>query len=305
MEFEVTILGSNSAIPAHGRNQSSQLLKVGGTHILLDCGEGTQIQLRKFKLRFSKIDFIFISHLHGDHYLGLMGLIFSFQLHNRSKLLTIFGPAGLDEILTLQLKHSNTRLNFPLRFVCTDPDNSQLILEENNFKVYSFPLKHRLPCTGFAIEEKVRFRNLKREKLQDKKIPVEAINQLRNGMDYKDESGKVIYALDEYTHPPRKARKYAYCSDTCFDLGLVPYIKGANILYHEATFANDQEERAKETFHTTAAQAGIVAREAEVDRLLIGHYSTRYLDLNPLLNEARANFPKTFLSEEGITYSVD
>lgn len=234
-----------------------------------------------------------------------MGLIFSFQLHKRTKLLTVFGPAGLDEILTLQLKHSNTRLNFPLRFVCTDPENNQLILEENNFKVYSFPLKHRLPCNGFMIEEKVRFRNLKREKLQDNKIPVEAINHLRNGMDYKDENGKVIYALDEYTHPPRKARKYAYCSDTCFDLGLVPYIKGANILYHEATFANDQEDRAKETFHSTAAQAGIIAREAEVERLLIGHYSTRYLDLHPLLNEARANFPKTFLSEEGITYSID
>lgn len=305
MEFEVTVLGSNSAIPAHGRNQTSQLLKVGNSYILLDCGEGTQIQLRKFKLRFSKIDFIFISHLHGDHYFGLMGLISSFQLHKRTRLLTIFGPVGLDEILTIQLKHSNTKLHFPLRFVVTDPVNPQLILEERNFKVFTFPLKHRIPCTGFRIEEKIRFRSLIREKLQEKKIPVEAINCLRNGQDYADGKGKVTYTLEEYTHPPKTPRAYAYCSDTCFDPDIIPFIKNSNLLYHEATFGSEQAERAKETFHSTAAQAGRIARKASVGKLLIGHYSTRYVDLSPLLTEAKEEFPQTYLSEEGITYSID
>ncbi|PRY90935.1 ribonuclease Z [Mongoliibacter ruber] len=305
MEFEVTILGSNSAIPAHGRNQTSQLLKVGNSYLLLDCGEGTQIQLRKFKLRFSKIDFIFISHLHGDHYLGLMGLISSFQLHKRTRLLTVFGPVGLDEILTVQLKHSNTKLNFPLRFVATDPDSPQLILEESNFKVFTFPLKHRIPCTGFRIEEKIRFRNLIKGKLQERKIPVEAINCLRNGKDFTNEEGKVIYSLAEYTYPPKNPRAYSYCSDTCYDLEIIPYIKQSSLLYHEATFGSEQEERARETFHTTAAQAGKIAKAASVGRLLIGHYSTRYVDLSSLLKEAKEEFPKTYLSEEGITYSID
>lgn len=305
MEFEVTVLGCNSAIPAHGRNQTSQLLKIGNSYLLLDCGEGTQIQLRKFKLRFSKIDFILISHLHGDHYLGLMGLISSFQLHKRTRLLTIFGPVGLDEILTVQLKHSNTKLNFPLRFVVTDPETPKLILEESNFKVFSFPLKHRIPCTGFRVEEKIRFRSLVKEKLQEKKIPVEAINCLRKGKDYTDENGNVVYSLQEYTHPPKIPRAYSYCSDTCFDPEIVPYIKHSNLLYHEATFGSDYEDRARETFHSTAAQAGKIAKSASVGRLLIGHYSTRYLDLSSLLQEAKEEFPKTYLSEEGITYSID
>jgi ribonuclease Z len=305
LEFEVTVLGNNSAIPAHGRNQTSQLVKIGNSYLLLDCGEGTQIQLRKFKLRFSKIDFIFISHLHGDHYLGLMGLISSFQLHKRTRLLTIFGPVGLDEILTVQLKYSNTKLNFPLRFVSTDPDHDQLILEEQNFKVTSFPLKHRLPCTGFRIDEKIRFRNLIKEKLQERKIPVEAINCLRNGKDFLDEKGQIIYSLREYTHPPRKPRSYAFCSDTCYDPEIVPFISGASLLYHEATFANEEKLRAKETFHSTASDAGKIAQKASAKKLLIGHFSTRYIDLQPLLHEARVEFTETYLSEEGITYSID
>ncbi len=273
--------------------------------MLIDCGEGTQIQLRKFKLKFSKIDFIFISHLHGDHYFGLMGLISSFHLNKRSKLLTIFGPNGLDEIITVQLRHSNTRLNFPLRFVPTNPDQKELILEEKHLKVFSFPLKHRLPCTGFLIQEKPGLRNLIKGKLIENKLPIEAIHQLREGRDFTDEDGNIIYGVEEYAHPQRKLRTYAYCSDTIYDPELIPYISGADLLYHEATFGNDEEHRATETYHSTAAQAGKIASAAGVRKLLLGHYSTRYLDLSPILDEAKAEFPHSYLSEEGVTYSID
>ncbi len=305
MEFHVTILGANSAIPAHGRNQTSQFVNLGNNFLLIDCGEGTQIQLRKFKLKYSKIDFIFISHLHGDHYLGLMGLISSFHLNKRRKLLTIFGPNGLDEIITVQLKHSNTRLHFPLRFVPTNPEEKQLILEEKNFRVFSLPLKHRLPCTGFLIQEKPGLLNLIKEKLQETKIPIEAINALRNGMDVFDEEGNVRFKVKDYTHPPKKPRAYAFCSDTVFDPELIAHIQGVNLLYHEATFSNDERIRAAETLHSTAGQAGVIAKRAKVGKLLLGHYSTRYLELTPLLNEAKAEFESSYLSEEGVTYKVE
>lgn len=304
MEFQVTILGANSAIPAHGRNQTSQLVQIGSTSLLIDCGEGTQIQLRKYKLKWSKIDFIFISHLHGDHYFGLMGLISSFHLNKRSSLLTIFGPNGLDEIITVQLRHSNTRLNYPLRFVPTDAIEKQLILEENNFKVFSFPLKHRLPCTGFLIQEKSPLLNLIKEKVLEYKPPVEAIIELRKGKDVFDEEGRLLYAANEFTYPPKKPRTYAYCSDTAFDPELVSHIQKADLLYHEATFGKEETVRARDTFHSTAAQAGMIAKMASVEMLLLGHYSSRYLDLSPILEEAKEEFKNSYLSEEGITYQV-
>jgi len=305
LEFQVTVLGANSAIPAHGRNQTSQLVNIGNNFLLIDCGEATQIQLRKFKLKFSRIDFIFISHLHGDHYFGLMGLISSFHLNKRSRLLTIFGPNGLDEIITVQLKHSNTRLNFPLRFVPTKPEAKHLILEEKNFRVFSFPLKHRLPCTGFLVQEKPGLLNLIKEKLQETRVPIEAINSLRAGKDVLDEEGNVRFAVKDYTHPPKAPRSYAFCSDTVFDPELVPYIKGVNLLYHEATFGKDETQRAADTLHSTAEQAGQIASMAHVGKLLLGHFSTRYLHLDPILEEARTVFPESYLSEEGVTYAVE
>lgn len=304
MEFEVTILGSNSAIPAHGRNQTSQLVSVGNSFLLIDCGEGTQIQLRKFKLKFGRIDFILISHLHGDHFYGLMGLISSFHLVKRERLLTIFGPSGLDEIITTQLKHTNTKLSFPLRFVPTQAEGKNLILEEPMFRIFTFPLQHRIPCTGFLIEEKPGLRNMIKEKLVKTKMPVEAIVSLREGNDVLDSDGKVKYSVEEYTYPPKQSKKYGYCSDTIFDLSLVGYIKGVDLLYHEATFGDDETERAGTTFHSTSRQAANIAKEAEVSKLLLGHYSSRYKDLIPILNQAKEVFENSFLSEEGITYSI-
>lgn len=304
MEFEVTILGSNSAIPAHGRNQTSQLVSVGNSFLLIDCGEGTQIQLRKFKLKFGRIDFILISHLHGDHFYGLMGLISSFHLVKRERLLTIFGPSGLDEIITTQLKYTNTKLSFPLRFVATQAEGKNLILEEPMFRVFTFPLQHRIPCTGFLIEEKPGLRNMVKEKLLKTKMPIEAIISLREGKDFADADGNVLYTVEEYTFPPKQSKKYCYCSDTVFDPGLVDYVREVDLLYHEATFGDDETERARTTFHSTSRQAAGIAMKANVGKLLLGHYSSRYKDLSPILDQAKQVFGNTFLSEEGVTYSI-
>lgn len=306
MEFDVTILGSNSAIPAHGRNQTAQLVNVGLTSMLLDCGEGTQIQLRKFKLKYSRIENIFISHLHGDHYFGLMGMISTFHLHKRTRLLTIFGPQGLDEIITTQLKYSNTRLNFPLRFIQTNPSKKELILEEKNYKVFSLPLKHRLPCTGFLIQEKPGLLRMKKEMLLEHKISVEAINTLRKGIDFVNKKEGIRYLVKDFTWPPKPLRSYAFCSDTVYDpVDLVANIQGVSTIYHESTFGEEEVLRAKETFHSTAAQAADIAKKAGAKKLLLGHFSTRYVDLDPLLKQAKSNFENSFLSEEGITYAID
>ncbi|AFL85720.1 metal-dependent hydrolase, beta-lactamase superfamily III [Belliella baltica DSM 15883] len=306
MEFDVTILGSNSAIPAHGRNQTAQLVNVGLTYMLIDCGEGTQIQLRRFKLKYSRIDYIFISHLHGDHYFGLMGMISTFHLHKRSKLLTIYGPQGLDEIITTQLKYSNTRLNFPLRFIQTNPSEKELILEEKNFKVFSIPLKHRLPCTGFLIQEKPGLLRMNKEVLLENRISVEAINTLRKGIDFVNEDEGITYLAKDFTLPPKPLRSYAFCSDTIYDpIDLIENLQGVTTLYHESTFADDEMLRAKETFHSTATQAGDIASKLKVKKLLLGHFSTRYIDLDLLLQQAKSKFKNSFLSEEGITYPID
>lgn len=305
MEFKVTILGSNSATPAQGKNQTSQVVTLGNDHFLVDCGESAQFQLRKYKIKPSRINYIFISHLHGDHYLGLMGLISTFHLSRREKPLVVFGPKGLDEIITVQLKYSNMQLHYPIQFFPTKNEGKSLLLEENNLKVYSFPLKHRVPCTGFSFEEKPRPRNLIKEKVVFSQMGIEAINTLRSGQDFLDESGKVKYSLKEYTYPPAPLRKYAFCSDTIYDEEIIPYIRDSNLLYHEATFMNADQLKAKETYHSTGGQAARIAKAANVRQLLLGHFSTRYMNLNPLLYEAKEIFHETCLSEEGKTYLVD
>lgn len=278
---------------------------MGNSHFLVDCGESTQIQMKKYRVKSSKINHIFISHLHGDHYLGLMGLISTMHLSWREKPLTIFGPRGLDEIITVHLKHSNLKLHFPIRFVPTNPDGKNLLLEEKYVKVFSFPLKHRIPCTGFSFEEKPRLRNMVKEKVLDAKPGIDAILTLRTGKDFLDENGNVIYRAEEYTHPPAPLRKYAFCSDTVYDETIVSYIPDTTVLYHEATFMNIDETRARETCHSTAAQAAAIARSAQVKKLLLGHFSTRYSDLEPLLLEARSVFPESYIGEEGQTYWID
>lgn len=272
--------------------------------MMVDCGEATQIQLQRYKVRSSKIKYIFISHLHGDHYLGLMGVISTFHLNKRKEPLTIFGPRGLDEIITTQLKYGNTKLNYPLKFIRTDSDQQQQLVDAKRFKVFSFPLKHRLPCTGFLFVEKLGQKNLVKEKLLENKLSIQAINTLKNGKDFLDEEGNVKYAVSEFTHPSPSPRKYAFCSDTKYDLELIPYIQGVDLLYHESTFMESEHERAADTYHCTAKQAASIALEAEVKKLLLGHYSTRYIELEPLLMEAESVFTNSHLSIEGLTYTV-
>ncbi|WP_186756618.1 ribonuclease Z [Echinicola salinicaeni] len=304
MEFTVTILGANSAVPAHDRHQTSQIINVGNDLLMIDCGEASQIQLQRYKVKSSKIKHIFISHLHGDHYLGLMGVISTFHLNKRTAPLTIYGPQGLDEIITTQLRYGNTHLNYPLKFVPTNPKNKELLVDAKKYQVFSFPLKHRLPCTGFYIIEKRGLRNLIKEQLLAHPIGIEAINTLKSGKDFKDVNGKIIYKVEEFAYPAPPLRRYAFCSDTIYDPSLVPYIQGADLLYHEATFMENEAYRASLTFHSTAKQAASIAKEANVKKLLLGHYSTRYQDLEPLLSEAKDIFPCCELSIEGETYTV-
>ncbi len=246
-----------------------------------------------------------ISHLHGDHYLGLMGVLSTFHLNKRTKPLTIFGPKGLDEIITIQLKYGNIKLNYPLTFVQIDGEKKKLI-DHKSFEVQSFPTKHRVPCNGFYFEEKPKPRNLRKEMLQQHKLSLEAINNLKAGKNVFDEdSGELIYSLDDFTYPPPHTRSYAYSADTIFDPELIPNFEGVDLLYHESTFMESEKERAKETFHSTASQAASIAKQANVKKLLLGHYSVRYKELNGLLMEAKEVFPNTELSIEGITHVLE
>lgn len=303
MSFRVTILGSNSALPAYGRNHSSQLIQIDNVHLLIDCGEGTQLQLAKQKNKLQKIDHIFISHLHGDHYLGLMGLIFSMNLNRRTKPLYIYSHRGLDEIITLQLKYSRTNLHFDIRFIHLKQHVSENIMENSKIIVSYFPLNHRIACSGFKIEERPKPYRIDKEKLHEN-IKLQHIVLFKQGKDVTDENGALLYRYKDYTLPPKKSRSYAYCSDTAYFPETIPYIKEVDLLYHEATFLDDQKERAQHTFHSTAAQAAQIAKDAGVSRLMIGHYSARYRDINPFLREAKEIFPDSILAKEGETIDI-
>lgn len=259
--------------------------------------------MRRFKVRSSAISHIFISHLHGDHYLGLMGILSSYNLSKRTKPLTIFGPKGLDEIITTQFRWSNTKLTYPLTFVETQADGLRRLLDHPRFTVHSFPLTHRLPTTGFLIREKEGLLSLVKEKLQEKKIPLAAIQSLRKGQQYTDPDG-TVYRLEDYTHPHPPLRSYAFCSDTCYEPRLVHYLDQPTLLYHESTFMESEVERAAVTFHSTARQAAEIATLIRAKSLILGHFSSRYVDLEAMLGEAKAVFADAELSEEGKTYAI-
>jgi len=304
MIFEVTILGSSSATPIYQRHPTAQVLHINERFFLIDCGEGTLIQMNRYKIKFHRINHIFISHLHGDHYLGLMGLISTMHLQGRTAELHIFCQPELEEIVNIQLKHSQTDLRYPLRFHPVDPKNPAVLYEDDDLLVKSIILSHRIPCTGFLFSEKPRQRKLKKETVKQYEIPVEAYNDLKNGLDYIDSTGTVI-ANVELTLDPREPRSYAFCSDTIYDESIVRHIAGVDLLYHESTFLNDKEDRAKETFHSTAEQAAMIAVKAGVKKLLIGHFSARYKNLYPLLEEAKAVFGNTSLATEGDKFNIE
>ncbi|MBK7571236.1 MAG: ribonuclease Z [Bacteroidetes bacterium] len=303
MVFEVSILGSSSATPIYQRHPTAQVLNIHERFFLVDCGEGTLIQLNRYKIKFHRINHIFISHLHGDHYLGLLGLLSTMHLQGRTIPIHLYCQAPLKEIIDIQLKYSETILRFPIHYHMLDPKNSAVIMEDDDLEVSTIILNHRIPCTGFLFKEKPRSRKLQKDKLQKFNVPISVYQDLKNGMDYTDEFGKVI-ANSELTTDPKNARSYAFCSDTCYDERILPQISEIDLLYHEATFLNDKEERAKETLHSTAAQAATIAKKANVKRLIIGHFSARYKNLYPLLDEAKEVFPETTLAMEGDVFSI-
>ncbi len=303
MKFELTILGSSSATPIFERNPTSQLLNINEKYYLIDCGEGTQQQLMRFGLKAQRIDYIFISHLHGDHYLGLVGLLSSMHLNGRSKPIKVFGPPELKEILDMQFKFSMTALRFPLEFYPTQAVKSDLIFENTDVKVETIILNHRIPCTGFKFTLKRRLPKIRMDKVAELAIPVEHRQLIKKGFPYTDKDGN-IHQAEELTSPADEPRSYAYCSDTLCDWTFIDQIRGVNLLYHESTFRHDMLARAEETYHTTAMQAGEIAKRAEVKQLLIGHFSARYRDLNPLLEEARLKFENVALALEGKTFEI-
>jgi ribonuclease Z len=303
MKFEVTILGSSSATPIFNRNPSAQALNINDHLYLIDCGEGTQLQMLRFDIKASRIDHIFISHLHGDHYLGLVGLLSSMHLNGRSRTLKLFGPPELKEIIDLQLKYSDTTLQYVIDFIPTHTDKAEVILDNQDITVETIPLDHRIACTGFLFREKKRLRKIIKEKIAELDIPVEYYSAIKKGADYVSSDGK-FYKNSDITINPEDPKTYAYCSDTLYNEKYFAQISNADLLYHESTFLNNMLERAQSTYHTTALQAGDIALKTHAKKLLIGHFSARYKTLNELLEEARSVFPDTELAIEGKTFIV-
>ncbi|RZL38971.1 MAG: ribonuclease Z [Pedobacter sp.] len=301
MKFEVTILGSSSATPVFNRNPSAQLLNCNEKFYLIDCGEGTQQQLTKFNLKAARIDHIFISHLHGDHYFGLIGLLSSLHLNGRVKPMQIFGPKPLLEILEIQFKYSDTVLRYPIEFFPIEADESKEIFENQDLIVKTVVLNHRIPTTGFIFVQKQRQRKLIKEKTDE--IPMAYYTALKKGIDVELPDGEILKS-EYYTIPADPPRSYAYCSDTMYDKRYFPIIKGCDTLYHEATFMHELLDRANETHHTTALQAGEIAKINDVKKLIIGHFSSRYKTLQMILEETQSVFENTELAIEGRTFQL-
>lgn len=298
MTFRVQILGSNSAIPTPERNPSAQLLNFNENFFLIDCAEGTQLQLRKFRAKFQRINHIFISHLHGDHYLGLLGLIFTYHLLDRRKELHIYSNPELFDIIDATLRVGNTTLGYPLITHPLETGVSEIIFDSGKLEVQTVPLNHRIPTWGFIFREKNVPLKIRKDMLDRYKIPFHEISLIKNGLDYVMENGDVINNED-LTFPSHKPGSYAYISDTIYDESVIPFIFNVDVLYHETTFLNDMAVQAHEKFHTTAPEAALIAKKAKAGKLLMGHFSARYDDLTLFLEEARAVFENSHLTADG------
>ncbi len=303
MSFKITILGSSGALPAYGRHPSSQFIEIQNKQFLVDCGEGTQIQLMRHQVSANRLNHIFISHLHGDHYLGLMGLLFSMHLHRRTTALHLYSHQGLDSIIMEHLRHANSALSFTLHFHQILPHQSYVLFEDDKLIVSTIPLVHKIPCTGFLFKEKIKPRRINKEVLPAN-LTFQQLVDLKAGKNIKDNSGSVQYLNSSLTHEPKHSRSYAYCSDTAYHPEMVELIKGIDLLYHEATFMDEDEEKARETKHATAKQAAQIAKQGNVKRLILGHFSARYKDLNPLLEEAKSEFKEVYLATEGLSFTI-
>jgi ribonuclease Z len=297
----VTILGNNSALPAFDRHPTAQVVTMEDQLFLVDCGEGTQMQMAKYKIRRSKINHIFISHLHGDHYFGLIGLLTSMGLLGRTTDLHLYAPRELDDIITLQLRVADIQLPYVLHFHALDADGP--ILREPRLEVNCFQVFHRIECWGFHFREIRPLRRINPEKAREYEVPSSFFDRLKWGENYLRKDGTLVdNAL--VTEPATKAKSYAYTADTLFDMRVAEKVRGVDMLYHETTYLKDLGEQAGKRFHSTTAQAAAIALEAGVHRLLIGHFSSKYEKLQPFEQEAREIFLNTDLAQEGVTYRI-
>lgn len=301
--LELIILGSNSAVPAHKRNPTAQIFRNDQTSILIDCGEGTQFQMNRFHIKRGNLDYILISHMHGDHYFGLVGLLNSFRLNNRKTALHIYAPPELEQIILLQANFKEEDWPFAIYFHAMTFDESYILFETNAFVVKTLPLNHRIPCNGFLIQEKTKPRKINAEAVRKFGVAHTEITALKEGNDYKTKEGTLI-PNELLTKEPSPSFSYAYCSDTTYFEALIPLIRNVTVLYHEATFMDDAKEKAVLRFHSTTKEAATIAKKANVGQLIIGHYSAKYDDLNPLLEEAATVFSNTVLAIEGQHYPI-
>ena len=296
--MKLTILGCYAATPRTITNPTSQILEIRNRMFLIDCGEGTQVQLRKNKLKFSKINHIFISHLHGDHFYGLVGLISTFMLLNRQTDLHVYGPKGIKEIILLQLRYSNSFTGYNLYFHELESKESEVVFEDEKVIVKTIPLKHRVYTNGYLFQEKPKERKLNVEAVEKYKIDTAYFRKIKYGGDITLDSGKVI-PNDELSFDPEPTKSYAFCSDTMYDESIIPLIQGVDVLYHETTFLESEADKAEKTMHSTAKEAARIAKLANVKQLLLGHYSTRYSSIELFKEEAEMIFPNVLLGDDG------
>ena len=305
MSIKLTILGCHSATPRANAFPTSQYLEINNRHFLIDCGEGTQQQMRKYKVGFTKINHIFISHLHGDHFYGLIGLLSTYGILSREKELHIYGPKGIKEVTLLQLKVSKSHAKYPIIFHELKSKESELIFEDDKVSVKTIPLKHRVYTNGYLFTEKEKPLKLHIDNIkQYKEIDRADYNNIKAGKDITLSTGEIILN-SELTLPPKQPLSFAFCSDTVYKPDIVPIIKDADLLYHEATFLNDKEDLARKTKHTTSKQAAQIAKDANVNQLILGHYSGRYNDISLFKKEAKEIFDKTELAEPGKYFSIN
>lgn len=297
------ILGCGSALPTMRHYPTSQVLDVRDKLFMIDCGEGAQLQLRKSRLKFSRLNHIFISHLHGDHCFGLPGVVSTFNLLGRTADLHVYSPAGLEKLFAPMLAFFNRQMSYKLVFHEFSAKEPSLLYEDRSVQVSTIPLKHRMPCCGFLFEEKPGLSHIRRDMVDFYQVPVYELNRIKNGADYVTPEGRMV-PNSVLTTPAAPPRRYAYCSDTVPLPSVLEQVRGADLLFHEATFSQEHAARARETFHTTAAQAADIALRAGVKRLLIGHFSARYDDEAQLLAEASAVFPETVLAKEMLCLHV-
>ena len=302
-EFNINILGCGSALPTTRHLATSQIVDLRDKLYMIDCGEGTQVQMRRMRVRFGRLAHIFISHLHGDHSFGLPGLISTLGMLGRTGELVVHGPKEVETYLRPVMDLFCRGMEFEVRFNPVDTRSHSLVMEDRSLSVYSIPLKHRIPTCGYLFAEKPKEAHIIREMTDFYQVPVRCMKDIKQGQDYVTPEGEVV-PNSRLTRPAAPPKRYAFCSDTAYNRSIIPIIEGADLLYHEATFAECDLARAKETFHSTARQAAEIARDAHVKRLVIGHYSARYEDLSELHREAEAVFPGTILGNEGTVIPV-